>query len=81
MVSATFRLCARFTGLEAKPAGLYYYRARYYHSGLQRFISEDPIGFAGSNPNLYVYVDNSPIGATDPTGEGMSRPVLNLRSE
>jgi hypothetical protein len=33
-------------------APLRYYRARYYHPGLQRFVSEDPIGFAGGDPNL-----------------------------
>jgi len=33
---------------------LYYYRARYYNPTLQRFISEDPVGFAGGGPNLYA---------------------------
>jgi len=32
-----------YTGRENDATGLYYYRARYYHSGLQRFISEDPL--------------------------------------
>jgi len=44
-------------------------RARYYHPGRQRFISEDPIEFAGGNTNLYAYVSNSPASLTDPTGE------------
>jgi RHS repeat-associated protein len=43
--------------------------ARYYHPGLQRFISDDPIGFAGGDPNLYAYVINSPTILTDATGE------------
>jgi RHS repeat-associated protein len=34
----------QYTGRENDGTGLYYYRARYYHPGLQRFISEDPIG-------------------------------------
>jgi RHS repeat-associated protein len=46
-----------------------YYRARYYHPGLQRFISEDPIGFGGGDFNLYAYVFNDPILSNDPTGE------------
>lgn len=33
----------QYTGRENDGTGLYYYRARYYHPGLQRFISEDPI--------------------------------------
>ncbi|MCI0417646.1 MAG: RHS repeat-associated core domain-containing protein, partial [Acidobacteria bacterium] len=34
---------AQFTGRENDGTGLYYYRARYYHPTLQRFISEDPL--------------------------------------
>jgi len=45
-----------------------YCRARYYHARLQRFISEDPIGFAGGDPNLYAYVFNSPTTLRDPLG-------------
>ena len=35
--------------------GLYYDRARYYDPQLGRFISQDPMGYAGSGVNLYVY--------------------------
>jgi RHS repeat-associated protein len=42
--------------------------ARYYHPGLQRFISEDPIGFGGGDSNLYAYVFNSPTELRDPSG-------------
>jgi RHS repeat-associated protein len=31
----------------SKELGLYYYRARYYDPRVARFLSEDPIGFAG----------------------------------
>ena len=48
--------------------GLYYYGARYYHPGLQRFFSEDPVGFEGGDVNLYAYVFNNPIEFTDPSG-------------
>ncbi len=44
------------TGRENDGTGLYYYRARYYHTRLQRFISQDPIGFNGGDVNLYAYV-------------------------
>jgi RHS repeat-associated protein len=59
----------QFTGREDDITGLYYYRARYYHPGLQRFISEDPAGFAAGDTNLYAYVFNSPTNLTDPSGE------------
>jgi RHS repeat-associated protein len=57
-----------YTGREDDGTGLKYYRARYYHPGLQRFASEDPIGYAGGDVNLYAYVRNDPLNATDPTG-------------
>jgi uncharacterized protein RhaS with RHS repeats len=47
---------------------VYYYRARYCHPTLQRFISEDPIGFAGGDFNLYGYVTNNPLSFSDPLG-------------
>lgn len=33
-----------------------------------RFISEDPIGFAGGDVNLYAYVSNNPLLFIDPLG-------------
>jgi len=56
------------TGRENDGTGLYYYRARYYSPTLQRFISEDPIGFAGGDVNFYAYVGNNPIRYIDPRG-------------
>jgi RHS repeat-associated protein len=57
-----------YTGRESDGTGLKYYRARYYHPLLQRFISGDPLGFAGGDVNLYAYVGNAPTQATDPFG-------------
>ena len=57
----------KFTGREDDGSGLSYYRARYYHPRLQRFITEDPAGFLGGI-NLYAYVENNPINRVDPLG-------------
>jgi RHS repeat-associated protein len=57
----------QFTGRENDGGGLHYYRARYYSSRLQRFLSEDPIRFAGG-VNLYEYVGSNPVKFTDPSG-------------
>jgi RHS repeat-associated protein len=57
----------QYDGRENDTTGVYFYRARYYNPTLQRFISEDPIEFAGGF-NLYAFVANSPIGYVDPTG-------------
>ncbi|HUT10260.1 MAG TPA: RHS repeat-associated core domain-containing protein, partial [Thermoguttaceae bacterium] len=48
--------------------GLYYYRARYYHAQLGRFINRDPIGYGAGDSNLYRYVGNRVTSATDPFG-------------
>ena len=50
--------------------GLYYYRARYYDAGLERFISRDPSGYSAGT-NLYGYVGDNPGMRTDPTGEDL----------
>ena len=57
-----------YTGRELDTNELYYYRARYYDPQIQRFISEDPIGFVSGDFNWYRYVWNSPLNLTDPLG-------------
>jgi RHS repeat-associated protein len=58
-----------YTGREwDEGLGLYHYRARMYDAVGGRFVSRDPIGFAGSMWNVYFYVDCSPLAMTDPTG-------------
>ena len=47
---------------------MYYYRNRWYDVETGRFISEDPIGFAGGDVDLYGYVWNSPYSFIDPFG-------------
>jgi RHS repeat-associated protein len=58
-----------FTGREYQPAtGLYHYRHRWYHPGIGRFVSPDPIGFEGGDVNWYGYVRNAPSKFIDPLG-------------
>jgi RHS repeat-associated protein len=66
----------QFTGKEHdSESSLEYFGARYYGSALGRFTSPDPIFFQKEmlrDPqrfNLYGYVRNNPLSATDPTGE------------
>ncbi|MBZ0154619.1 MAG: DUF6531 domain-containing protein, partial [Alphaproteobacteria bacterium] len=55
-------------GVMAEPDNYYYMKARYYDAKIGRFVSEDPIGFAGGDLNLYAYVGNNPINFVDPSG-------------
>ena len=48
--------------------GLQYNRARWYDPQLGRWISQDPMGFAAGDSNLYRYVNNKPVMSTDPSG-------------
>jgi RHS repeat-associated protein len=58
-----------FTGREySNMFGFYEYRARAYHSGLGRFMSEDSKGFDAGDYNLFRYCHNDPIDFTDPMG-------------
>jgi RHS repeat-associated protein len=56
-----------FTGRENDGQGLYYYRARYYDPMRSRFISQDPIQYAGGI-NYYAYVGDDPVIFIDPLG-------------
>ena len=49
-------------------ASLQYNRARWYDPATGRWLSQDPIGFAAGDANLFRYVGNRPITATDPSG-------------
>jgi RHS repeat-associated protein len=58
-----------FTGREyANLFGFYEYRARAYHPGLGRFMSEDPKLFDAGDYHLFRYCHNDPVDFTDPMG-------------
>ncbi|MBC7353078.1 MAG: hypothetical protein H5U08_12020, partial [Thermogutta sp.] len=41
---------------------------RWYDASVGRWLSEDPIGFAGGDGNLYRYVQNIAVLQRDPSG-------------
>ncbi|WP_236545649.1 RHS repeat-associated core domain-containing protein, partial [Tenacibaculum maritimum] len=51
-----FRYQGQYEDVET---GLYYNRFRYYSPDTGTYISKDPIGLRGNNPNFYAYVKDS----------------------
>ncbi|SFZ80875.1 RHS repeat-associated core domain-containing protein [Tenacibaculum maritimum] len=51
-----FRYQGQYEDVET---GLYYNRFRYYSPDTGTYISKDPIGLLGNNPNFYAYVKDS----------------------
>ena len=68
-----------FTGLVLDAeTGLILYRNRYYHTGLGRFVSRDPIWYDSEDFNLYRYryCLNNPLKYIDQQGELVWKPVV-----
>jgi len=59
---------SQYINAENDSTGLYYMHARYYSPGMHRFVSEDPLGFAGGSFNLHAYSFNAPTNYKDPSG-------------
>ena len=55
----TFRQLGQYEDKELD--GLYYNRFLYYNSETGQYISKDPIGLQGNNPNFYVYLHDSHV--------------------
>jgi len=53
---------------------LYYFRARYYHPELGRFLQTDPKGYIDSM-NLYQAFGNNPVNFTDPLGTVVAKGI------
>ena len=69
--SASLYSCDRtFTGqvLDAE-SGLMLYRNRFYHTGVGRFVTRDPVGYEADDINLFRYVTNNPPIYGDVYGE------------
>jgi RHS repeat-associated protein len=73
-------------------SGLYHTHTRYYSPRLQRFLSEDPLGFGGGDTNLFAYTANDPVNEIDPSGlqvivpggycaYGYAGPVVTVNSD
>jgi RHS repeat-associated protein len=62
----------RFAGQALDPGtGLYFLRARYYDSGVSRFLTMDPVQGSTAVPlssNSCIYARNNPLRYTDATG-------------
>jgi RHS repeat-associated protein len=55
--------------------GLYYNRARYLDPSTGRWTTQDPLGFAAGDANLYRYVGNTPTLLVDPSGYSEQLPL------
>lgn len=59
------RFDSTLRGLGSNGGDIGYFRARWYDSGIGRFLQEDPVG---DGQNWYVYADASPADTIDPLG-------------
>ncbi|MEP0345625.1 RHS repeat-associated core domain-containing protein [Rhodopirellula bahusiensis] len=58
-----------YTGkMSDEDTGLQHNQNRWYDDSTGRWLSQDPIGFAAGDANLYRYVGNQPTTKTDPSG-------------
>jgi RHS repeat-associated protein len=62
-------------GLADPGTGLVHFGARDYDPIAGRWISSDPIQFAGQDPDLYRYSASDPVNKSDPSGRCISGPA------
>src|SRR2546428_2622451 len=74
----------KFTGKPFSAAtGLYYYFQRWYDPSIGRFLSPDSNLGRRANPltlNRYIYVTDSPLSGTDPSGLGCADSAFSFLS-
>jgi RHS repeat-associated protein len=59
----------KYSGMQDdQTTGLYYDYERWYDPAAGRFVSQDPVGFAAGDDNLYRYVTNNSENQLDPSG-------------
>jgi len=71
-------------GVMAEDNGLNYMRARFYHPGIRRFISQDTVWGDVASPqslNLYAYVEGNPVMLVDPSGLDADEYFVGLISD
>ena len=68
-----------FTGQEYDyETGNIFFDARYLDPNTGRYISEDSMGFAGLDENLYRYVGNNSVNLVDPEGQIAFLPLCGI---
>jgi RHS repeat-associated protein len=60
-------------GVFDQDAKLTRFGARDYDTVVGRWVSKDPLGFAGEDSNLFGYVENDPVNWIDPQGLAKSK--------
>ena len=58
--------------------GLQWNVNRWYNPGIQRWMSQDPMGFTAGDANLYCYCGNGPATLVDPAGLAGGPPIVSL---
>jgi RHS repeat-associated protein len=58
--------------------GLFSFRNRDLSPTLGRWIQNDPSGFSAGDTNLYCFVNNNPVGYSDPSGQIPVSLMLNV---
>jgi RHS repeat-associated protein len=62
-----------------RPTGLGLTMYRAYDGHVGRWLSQDPIRFAGGETNIYAYVGNDPVNGVDPAGTTIATPAGGIK--